>query len=50
MVRNYTKYYTPIKVARLLINQCNIETPTQAIDICAGSWNLLNEAKKNGPA
>lgn len=43
---DYSKYYTPLKVAEFLINQLNIKKPYDAIDICCGSCNLLSAAKK----
>ncbi len=48
-MKDYSKFYTPRMVARLLIKNCKIEDPKNAIDICAGSWNLLNEAKSKWP-
>ena len=43
---NYKKYYTPPLIAELLIKQLNITIPKAAIDICCGSCNLLQAAKK----
>jgi type I restriction enzyme M protein len=48
-MRDYTKYYTPKKIAELMIDLCTDIQPESAIDICAGTWNLLNAAKKNWP-
>lgn len=43
---DYSKYYTPLSIARLLIKQLNIGTPEKIVDICCGSCNLLNAAKQ----
>lgn len=44
-----TNYYTPMPLANLLIKQCTKKTPDSAIDICAGSWNLLHAVKYRWP-
>ncbi|MCI8557109.1 MAG: SAM-dependent DNA methyltransferase [Lachnospiraceae bacterium] len=41
---DYTKFYTPIQIASLLIRQLKIAYPEKVIDICCGSHNLLNSA------
>lgn len=43
---DYSKYYTPLSIAELLIKQLNIGTPEKIVDICCGSCNLLNAAKQ----
>lgn len=43
---DYSKYYTPLSIAQLLIKQLNIGTPKKIVDICCGSCNLLNAAKQ----
>jgi type I restriction-modification system DNA methylase subunit len=35
------QYYTPLVLARFLIEQIDIESPKEVVDICAGSWNLF---------
>ena len=42
---DYSKYYTPLSIAELLIKQLRIGTPERIVDICCGSCNLLNAAK-----
>lgn len=42
---DYSKYYTPLPIAKLLINQLKISPPEKIVDICCGSCNLLNAAK-----
>lgn len=44
-MQDYTKFYTPSMVAKLLVDQCGDLQPKNMIDICAGSWNLLNAAR-----
>ena len=41
---DYTKFYTPPQIAHLLIQQLKISTPSEIIDICCGSCNLLRAA------
>lgn len=41
---DYTKFYTPIQIATLLVGQLKIAYPEKIIDICCGSHNLLNSA------
>ncbi|HEY0827572.1 MAG TPA: N-6 DNA methylase [Bacilli bacterium] len=48
-MRDYSLFYTPVELAKLLITECNIKTPDNIVDICAGSWNLLNEARVRWP-
>lgn len=43
---DYSKYYTPLKIADFLISKLEIPVPHSAIDICCGSCNLLHAAKK----
>jgi len=44
----YKRFYTPRELASFLISICNIN-PISTVDICAGSWNLLTEAKRRWP-
>lgn len=41
---DYTKFYTPPEIARLLVQQISIAPPSEIIDICCGSCNLLHAA------
>lgn len=41
---DYSKFYTPPHIASLLINQLKVNAPDVIIDICCGSYNLLNAA------
>lgn len=43
---DYSKFYTPSDVARLLINELELSTPEKIVDICCGSCNLLHAAKE----
>ena len=43
---DYSRYYTPPAIADLLVRQICTKTPLSIIDICCGSCNLLNAAKK----
>lgn len=43
---DYSKYYTPPWIAKLLVNELMIEEPLKAVDICCGSCNLLNAVKE----
>lgn len=43
---DYSKFYTPPKIAALLVNQLKITSPSTIIDICCGSCNLLYAANK----
>ena len=43
---DYSKFYTPPKIAELLVSQIRIKEPENVIDICCGSCNLLHAAKK----
>ncbi|KXY34998.1 HsdM family class I SAM-dependent methyltransferase [Bacillus sp. FSL K6-0067] len=43
------QYYTPRSLARLLVDLINLEEPQNIIDICAGSWNLLDAASDKWP-
>lgn len=40
----WEKYYTPKNVAQVMVDLIDYKDPKSAIDICAGSWNLLQEA------
>lgn len=46
---DYSKYYTPLRIAKRLIGEVDIDTPQHAIDICCGSCNLLHAAKNRWP-
>jgi len=46
---DYTKFYTPPEIARLLVQQLNISTPSAVVDICCGSCNLLRAAGARWP-
>lgn len=46
---DYSKFYTPPKIAHALIEKLNITEPSKVIDICCGSCNLLRAAKKRWP-
>lgn len=46
---DYSKFYTPLPIAQLLVKQLKISPPDKIIDICCGSCNLLNAAKKRWP-
>lgn len=41
---DYSKFYTPPQIASLLIKMLDIEAPSEVIDICCGSCNLLHAA------
>jgi len=44
------RFYTPEIVAKLMVDHLAFEKePTSAIDICAGSWNLLRTAQNRWP-
>lgn len=43
---DYSKYYTPLGIAKALINELNIDVPSKVVDICCGSCNLLYAAKE----
>lgn len=43
---DYSKFYTPQRIAETLINELNIPSPKKVADICCGSCNLLLAAKK----
>lgn len=43
---DYSKYYTPISIAHLLVKHLRISPPNKIVDICCGSCNLLMAAKK----
>lgn len=43
---DYTKFYTPPQIAYLLIQQLTIPAPSEIVDICCGSCNLLHAAGK----
>ncbi len=42
---DYSKFYTPPKIAKTLINEISIPTPKKIADICCGSCNLLFAAR-----
>lgn len=42
---DYSKFYTPPKIASSLINELSIQEPQKIVDICCGSCNLLFAAK-----
>lgn len=42
---DYSKFYTPPKIANSLINELSIPEPQRIVDICCGSCNLLVAAK-----
>ncbi len=46
---NYSKYYTPIEVARQLVSLLHFTDYANAIDICCGSGNLLSAANDANP-
>lgn len=46
---DYSKFYTPPKIANALINELNIPAPLKIVDICCGSCNLLFAAKTKWP-
>ncbi len=46
---DYTKFYTPPEIARLLVQQLNILPPSAVVDICCGSCNLLRAAGTRWP-
>lgn len=46
---DYSKFYTPPKIAKLLINELSIPNPPKIVDICCGSCNLLVAAKNKWP-
>jgi hypothetical protein len=48
-MKDYSFFYTPKELSRLLIDECGIRIPNNIIDICAGSWNLLNAAHEKWP-
>ena len=43
---DYSKYYTPISIAQLLVEYLQISAPAKIVDICCGSCNLLMAAKR----
>lgn len=45
MIEVWERYYTPELVAKFMVSLLHIE-PRSVVDICVGSWNLLNEARK----
>ncbi|MHB1954375.1 MAG: N-6 DNA methylase [Sulfobacillus sp.] len=46
---DWTNYYTPDGVAKLITSLVDLEDPRSVIDICAGSGNLLRAAKGRWP-
>lgn len=42
----HSKYFTPIKVAKALMELIKINNDANVVDICCGSCNLLNAAKE----
>ncbi len=43
------KYYTPVEVAEILLELLPAKKYNKVIDICCGSWNLLNVAQMKFP-
>lgn len=43
-MKDYSEYYTPLNIAKLLLNDCQIIKTGNTIDICCGSSNLLRAA------
>ncbi len=43
---DYSKFYTPPKIANLLVDELNISEPEKVVDICCGSCNLLTACKR----
>ncbi|MBU8916014.1 N-6 DNA methylase [Bacillus sp. FJAT-29953] len=48
-MKDYSKFYTPENLSNFLVKQSGRIEPSSIVDICAGSWNLLNAAKKKWP-
>lgn len=46
---DYSKYYTPPKLAEFLVNHIRLTEPKEIIDICCGSCNLLHAASQKWP-
>lgn len=46
---DYSKFYTPPEIAKVLINELTIPVPQKVADICCGSCNLLFAAKNRWP-
>lgn len=46
---DYSKFYTPPKIANSLINELSISEPQRIVDICCGSCNLLVAARNKWP-
>lgn len=46
---DYSKFYTPPKIAVALINELTVPAPSKIVDICCGSCNLLFAAKNKWP-
>lgn len=42
---DYSKFYTPPKIAACLVSELSIPIPNKIVDICCGSCNLLLAAK-----
>lgn len=49
MRTDVSKYYTPKKIADLIVSQLEC-CPGAIVDICAGSWNLLKSAADRWPS
>lgn len=47
MNKDFSKYYTPETISSALINLLSFQDNCKVVDICCGSGNLLNAAKKN---
>lgn len=43
---DYSKFYTPVPIASLLVKCANVTNPPAIVDICCGSCNLLHAAKQ----
>lgn len=49
-MKDYSKYYTPPKIAKELVQFLDIKDGSTAIDICCGTCNLLYAAYSNNPS
>ena len=47
--RKWKRFYTPLPVARVMVKLVGDLNPRCAVDICAGSWNLLTAAREHWP-
>ena len=46
MGKDYLKYYTPADISTALVNLLDFKNDCTVVDICCGSGNLLNAAKR----